>query len=104
MALTDIYNLIETEVTLRNRVVAAVWEAAVAIAREDPGTLNHANRLSWAQTVLSSVDATREEGQKCYLLVIQNATIQAAGNTATDIEIRYSVVADALPYRISPQG
>lgn len=37
---------------LKNRVMVALWRAAVTIKGEAPGTPNHGQRLAWAQQAL----------------------------------------------------
>lgn len=49
---TEIFDL-GSNAALRNRVTVACLVAAQAVAAEDPGTANHANRLLWAKSVFS---------------------------------------------------
>ena len=94
MALVDIYAcwLGETG-TLRKKFVGACLKAAYDISNEDPGTANHVNRIAWADVVLSG---TRDEVEQKAIEMLRygvasNATIQAAGDAATDNDVQYVV-------------
>ena len=86
--LLEIYQLRYQSANIRDRVTAAVAKAAQDILAEDPGTENHAARLTWAKNALVN---TASEAERFLWAVCGNATIQAAGEAATDNDIQYVV-------------
>ena len=91
--LLDIYHLIHSDGDLWKKVEAAAWKGATAVVYEDPGTLNHAARLEWANAVLADAAAwtVANKGK-----VLENATIQSVGHSATDNDVEF-VVASLAP-------
>lgn len=103
MALVDTYNLIYGDNgALLARVTAAVYGAALAIRAEDAQTPNHDNRLAWANTVLETPETLRAAGTSAFWHVCSNASIRANPAGASDSDIEFSVIADALPRLITP--
>lgn len=86
--LLEIYNLAQSQSTLRSRVSAAVADCALDVLNEDPGTTNHADRVVWAKQAL--IDPTTE-ANRMFWGVLGNATIQASGEASTDNDILYVV-------------
>jgi len=74
--------------TNTTRVQAAVAIAAVAVLREDPQTVNHANRLLWASKALGDPVSM---GKKMIWGVIGDANVQAAGANPSDAIVQTSV-------------
>lgn len=94
MALVDIYNAWRGEATtLRAKFIGACLKAAYDIHNEDPGTANHANRVTWANVILNGTTAQVEAAAMQHLryAVASNATIQAAGDASTDNDVQYVV-------------
>jgi hypothetical protein len=91
--LLQVYNLIHDGEfqALRNRVRAAVLVAARAVILEDPATVNHADRLVWAQAAVQNAAALAEKAETLFVGVASDATIQAAGNAATDAQVQAAV-------------
>lgn len=75
---------------LKARFTVAVEKAAYDVINE-PGTVtNHAQRLAWAKRVITSATAAEDYGQRFMrLAVIGNATLQSAGEAATDNDIQF---------------
>lgn len=73
---------------LRQRFSGARLVAAWNVLNEDPGTANHAARLTWAEKILADYDADLSPE---FLRFLSNATIQAQGGTATDGQIMTAV-------------
>jgi len=92
MAYVDEYNLIFTEDNdLHKKVARAIDVAARAVINEDPGTENHAERYVWACTVRRRVERLQSEAHRWIVAVLDNATVAAAGNTATDNDVQFVV-------------
>lgn len=72
---------------LKNKVAAAGWNAAKDIFTEDPGTVNHAERLIWA------VKALRDHGDGETISDIFKASIVLLQDNVnpTDVQIQTSV-------------
>lgn len=94
MALADIYNAWRGESgLLKAKFIAACLVAAYNITQEDGGTANHVNRLAWANAVIYGTTAEVEAKALQHLryAVASNATIQAAGDGATDSDVQFVV-------------
>jgi len=77
--------------TLRARICGACWQASADILNEDAGTTNHANRVLWANQVLTE-NADGPMVRSISVGTAQNATIAAAGaEAATDNDILFVV-------------
>lgn len=84
------YNLLSSA-TMRARLLIAVVDAAIAITNEADGTANHANRLLWANQALESQEAGRAMAEGMLWDVMQNPTIAASGEAATDSDLAFVV-------------
>ena len=74
--------------SLTSRTRAAILCASLDIINEAPETVNHAKRLLWAGAALLNI----EDYTKAMMsFVATNATIQSAGGTATDNDLKYVV-------------
>lgn len=94
MGLLDIYNCWSAQSgTLRAKFIAACLKASYAIANEDAGTANHANRLTWANAILngSIAEVEAKAGQHLRYAMASNATLQTVGEAATDNDVEYIV-------------
>jgi hypothetical protein len=83
----NIYNL-HANSNLRNRVTVAIAKASQDILAEAGTVPNHAERLTWAKTVMHD---PADEATKMMWGVLGNATIRAKGETATDAEVQAAV-------------
>jgi hypothetical protein len=92
---------LRTSDTLRQRLTAAMTDAARDILNEDTNTPNHANRLAWAHTVLRDANAAEQEARAHQWRLLLNVTVAAAGEAATDGDITYVTVAEILPVIIA---
>jgi hypothetical protein len=81
-------NKIFSSQSLRGRVSSAIMQAAYDVINEDVGTTNHAKRLLWAGQALSDVTT---HVQIMMAFVALNATVQSAGGTASDNDLKYIV-------------
>lgn len=86
--LNEVHQLVNGSPDLRQRFLAARVEACWDVAEESPSTTNHANRLSWAESILDDYNA---HSQREYTRFLANATIQTNGNSSTDNDIQYVV-------------
>jgi hypothetical protein len=88
MALLDLYEASKSEGDFWKKVAGACLVAARDIDNEDPGTTNHANRVTWAAEVREVLESKAKE-----LLpdVLTNPTIQANVAGATDNDIQFVV-------------
>ena len=93
MSLLDLYHLMNSDGDLWKKVEAAALNAAIAIKYEDPLTTNHAARLEWANEVFADPKTWTVTNKA---KVLENATIKAAGHSATDNDVTF-VVASIAP-------
>jgi trehalose-6-phosphatase len=84
----DIYYLMHSDGDLWRRVEVAAFRTACDIINEDTATPNHTNRVIWAKQALANPAAKAAEMKYA---VLQNATIMAAGNDATDNDVQFVV-------------
>ena len=92
MAYVDEYALfVDTTNDLHKKVARAVDVAARAVVNEDPGTANHSIRIVWAKWMRADPDRVVGEAHRAMLHVLDNATVAAAGNTATDNDVQFVV-------------
>jgi len=94
MGLIDIYHCWSAQSgTLRAKFIAACLKASYDIKNEDPGTANHANRLTWANAVLFGTVLQVEEKAMQHLryAMASNATLQSVCEAATDNDVQYIV-------------
>lgn len=87
--LIEIHNLAVGAPSLQQRFYAARLRAAWDVRNEAPATANHAARLVWANKVLNDYQGSGSFYE--YSTFLANATIQAAGNAATDNDILFVV-------------
>jgi len=90
MALQATYDLTRS-VSLRERIAAAIADAAEDVRNEGAVTANHAERFVWAVSVLSSNTAPIAEADRAIWIVLQNATVNAAGEAVTDNDLQFTV-------------
>jgi len=94
MALVDIYNCWAGQSgLLKAKFIGACLKAAYDIVNEDAGTSNHANRVTWANVVLTGTVAEVEAAamQHVRYAIASNATLQSAGDAATDNDVQFIV-------------
>lgn len=93
MALVDIYNIYKGKGSLQARFMAACLVAAKDIVAEDPGTANHAERVAWAEAIQQGGEDTLTSSALEILrfAAASNATLQSAGEAATDNDIQFIV-------------
>ena len=94
MALVDIYNCWAGQSgLLKAKFIGACLVAAYAIVNEDGGAENHANRLTWANAVLNGTISEVEAKAMQHLryAIASNATLQSAGDAATDNDVQFIV-------------
>lgn len=94
MALADIYNCWAGQSgLLKAKFLGACLVASYAILNEDAGTANHANRLAWANAILTGTvaDVEAKAMQHLRYAIASNATLQAAGEAATDNDVQFIV-------------
>ena len=85
----EIYNTAQSA-RLSARILGGLYKAASGIRAEDAGTENHANRLLWANQVMTE-DIGGVMLKRFKILCAQNSTIAAAGDDATDNDIDYVI-------------
>jgi len=92
MAYSDIYTAATAaDHVLRQQVSVAMHKAAVDIINEDPATENHANRLGWARKCTENADGPTSMAARWIWKILENATIQASPETATDNDVQFVV-------------
>lgn len=75
------------------RWLGACLKAAYDVLNEDPGTTNHADRMTWANVILG-VDESAVQGkvtQQMKYAIASNATLQANPEGTSDNDIQYIV-------------
>jgi len=75
---------------LRNKVEAAIIIAAEGVYAEDPGTVNHANRIAWAKAVLLNPGTARDRFLMVVLAANKDASV-AVITGASDAAIQTKV-------------
>lgn len=83
-----------TNANLKKQLAAAIATAAVQVLAEDYKTWNHANRVTWANTVLATPDAPSEEADQFIWGVLGNVTIQGeleTNGTVPDGDLQFTV-------------
>lgn len=90
-----IYDLQYRHSDLRTRTQIAISNAAYNVINEDAGTANHANRIIWANYALANPERMMSLEMS---LLVQNPTIQAGGDNATDNDIQFVVNGLIDPY------
>lgn len=86
------YDLLVTDTNdLHKKANRAIDKAARDVINEDPGTTNHANRLVWAVHIRKSIDNMQAMTRRWMVAVLDNATVAAAGNAATDNDVQFVV-------------
>lgn len=88
MAYADIYTA-AADTTFQGRCLVAMWQAAQDIANEAPTTADHQARKDWSTRVLQ--DRANITPRQLAMQVLRNATIAAAGTTATDGDLQFQV-------------
>ena len=92
MAYVDEYALFADDTNdLHKKVARAIDKAARDVINEDPGTENHASRILWAKKVRKNPDIMITEAHRGMMYVLDNATVSAAGNAATDNDVQFVV-------------
>ena len=94
MALVDIYNCWSArDGLLKAKFIGAVLTQVFVVINEDGGTANHANRVVWANSMLTGTAAAVEEAamQNLRYALGTNATLQMQGDSVTDGDILYIV-------------
>ena len=92
MAYTDEYALFADDTNdLHKKVARAIDKAARDVINESPSTENHENRLLWAKKIRKNPDIMITEAHRGMMYVLDNATVSAAGNAATDNDVQFVV-------------
>lgn len=75
------------------RWLGACLKASYDITNEDPGTENHADRMTWANVMLGTDDAAVKASvtRHMKLAIASNATIQGNPDGASDNDIQFVV-------------
>ena len=90
MALIDVARLLEQRRTLFDRFKGAVVNASSDVYAEDPLTVNHTNRMLWAEDVLLEGNVHKRT-EEHYRMAMTNPTIVALGDDCTDSDIEWTV-------------
>jgi hypothetical protein len=83
-----IYDLQYRHADLRTRTQIAICNAAFNVLNEAADAANHANRILWANDSLANPERMMSLEMS---MVVQNPTIQAAGDNAADSDIQFVV-------------
>lgn len=86
--LLERFNLQYSDSPLRQRTQIAIESAAFDVINEATDAPNHVNRLLWANWTLNNPAKMMDVEMS---LVVQNPTISAAGDDATDGDIQFVV-------------
>jgi hypothetical protein len=76
---------------LHKKVARAIDKGARDVVNESPATEYHAQRLRWANKMRETPDKLLPEAHRGILWVLDNSTIAAAGNAATDGDVQTAV-------------
>lgn len=93
MAYPEIYvAATRTESALYRQMTVGVFKAAVDVTNESAGTVNHTNRIAWANSVLSQSGIGPEgQAERWIWKVLENATIQGDPSGASDNDVQFVV-------------
>lgn len=93
MATYQDLSVLRTDSSLLSRFLVAVEMAAMQIVHEDVATANHTARLAWATKAVLQADPQSRQYAATILrmAVMENATLQAAGEAATDSDVQFIV-------------
>ena len=92
MTYTDEFDLLFTEDNdLHKKVARAVDKAARDVANESEATEYHEERYAWALRMRGKVERIKDEAHRYMPYILDNATISAAGNAATDADVQNAV-------------
>src|SRR5574343_300575 len=78
---------------LHQRFLGGCMKAAYDVLNEDPGTTNHANRMTWANVILAGTEAECQAKvtQMFRYALASNATLQSSLDSATDNDIGFII-------------
>ena len=78
---------------MRDQWLGGCLKASYDVTNEDPGTANHANRLAWANVILTGTDAAvlAKVNEMIRYALASNATFQADPAAATDNDVAFIV-------------
>jgi hypothetical protein len=96
--LLELYNLRYTSAGLKNRLTAAIADAAQDVLNEDAATTNHAQRVKWATAALANAPGMAES---MMWGLVGNATVAAAGDASTDNDILFVVASLIDTYAVN---
>ena len=88
MALKQLYQAFTGRTDFLDQVCGACLTAARDINLEDPGTTNHVNRLIWADEAITN---PKSKAREMLTEILQNATIAADVESATDADVQFVV-------------
>lgn len=92
MGYVEEYGLFADEANdLHKKVARAIAKAAQDVVNEDPVTPGHKVRIVWAEAMRAEPDNVIIEAHRAMLLVLDNATVAAAGNAASDSDVQFVV-------------
>jgi len=89
MALIDVYHALKADSAVKQRFVGAVVTAASQVLTEDEATVNHANRLIWANDVHTNPESVANQ---MWPSALTNATVLAGvaeGSEVTDNDLQW---------------
>ena len=90
MVVINIAELLEQRRVLFNHFKSAVVMAAASVYSEDVATINHTNRMLWAEDVLLDGNITKR-GEELYRLAMTSSNIVSLGNRCEDSDIEWIV-------------
>ncbi len=92
MAYADQYNLFADATNDLHKIVArAIDVAARDVINESDDTASHAERFKWACATRQHPDKIIDAAHRWVPRILDNATIAAAGNSATDSDVQFVV-------------
>lgn len=92
MAYADEFTLFSDRSNVLHGIVARAIDIAAKNVRDElPETPNHAHRLKWAKRVENNPVQLLDEAHRMMFRVLDNPTIAAAGNSATDSDVQFVV-------------
>jgi hypothetical protein len=90
MALIDVSKLLNARGALWEKFRGAVIKAAASVYAEDAATVNHANRMLWAEDVLLNGNIN-QRAEELYRLGMTNADITTNGDASPDTDVEWLV-------------
>ena len=84
----DLFTLMTSAGVLWQNATVCALKAAYDVLNESASTNRHAERVQWAQNVISNPSSWVDQNR---YRILQNATVRSGGHSATDDQVQVAV-------------